>query len=248
MYYKIVVTFILVCCTALPLLAQNSGIASALSPIPSSLLNSNKPVISLNGDWKFEQTNKKGSIKVPGEWVMQGYTVNTGETATYTKTFSIPNNWKRNRIKLRFDGVSSHAIVKINGKQLAEHEGSFVPFEIDITDALKSGENLLQVDVQANTISDILACTSQYAVHTVGGILRNVTLFALPDVNIADFTVVTTLDKNHNNAILNLNALVNNQGQKATSGEMIYTLTDAVGKNVAAVKTLYQQYLVINRL
>ncbi len=234
---KLLLTFALIISTALQLLAQNSGIASTLSPIPSSLLSSNKPVISLNGDWKFEQSNKKGNIKVPGEWVMQGYTVNTGETATYTKTFSIPNNWTGNRMKLRFDGVSSHAIVKINGKQLAEHEGSFVPFEIDITDALKNGENLLQVDVQANTISDILACTSQYAVHTVGGILRNVTLFALPEVNIADFTVVTTLDKNHHHATLNLKALVNNQGQKASAGQIIYTLADVTGKIIATVKT-----------
>lgn len=235
--HKILLTLALMAGTVLQLLAQNSGIASTLSPIPSPLLSSNKPFVSLNGTWKFEQTNKKGNIKVPGEWVMQGYTVNAGETATYITTFSVPDNWKGNRIKLRFDGVSSHALVKINGKQLAEHEGSFVPFEIDITDALKSGENLLQVDVQANTISDILACTSQYAAHTVGGILRNVTLFALPEVNIADFTVVTTLDKNHNNATLNLKALVNNQGQRAVSGQLIYTLADAAGKNVATVKT-----------
>lgn len=233
---KVLLSLALLTGTVLPLLAQNSGVASTLSPLPSVIGTSNKPFISLNGDWKFEQTSKKGTIKVPGEWVMQGYTVNTGETATYTKTFSIPKNWKGNRIKLRFDGVSSHAIVIINGKKLAEHEGSFVPFEIDITDVLISGENLLQVDVQANTISDILACTSQYAVHTVGGILRNVTLFALPEVNLADLTVVTTLDKTYSNAILNLKVLVNNQGQNAVSGEVFYALTDASGKSIANVK------------
>jgi hypothetical protein len=223
--------------TALQLMAQNSGIASTLSPIPSIVQNSNKPVISLNGEWKFEQTGKKGTIKVPGEWVMQGYTINTGETATYSREINIPDGWKGNRIKLRFDGVSSHAIVKINGKKLAEHEGSFVPFEVDITDALKTGENLLQVDVQANTISDILACTSQYAVHTVGGILRNVTLFALPEVNLADLTVVTELDKNYSNATINLKALINNQGQNATAGRVQYTLADVKGKIIAEVKT-----------
>jgi len=223
----------------LPLMAQNTGIASTLSPIPSITEGNSKPAISLNGEWLFAtgQATKASAIKVPGEWVMQGFTVNAGETATYTKTFSIPKNWKGNRIKIRFDGVSSHAIVIVNGKKLAEHEGSFVPFETDITDALKSGENVLQVEVQANTISDILACTSQYAVHTVGGILRNVTLFALPQVNLADLTVVTTLDKSYNNATLNLKALVNNQSQKAAAGQIAYTLTDAAGKNIATVKT-----------
>ncbi|WP_316823820.1 glycoside hydrolase family 2 TIM barrel-domain containing protein [Pedobacter miscanthi] len=234
---KILLSFALLTATTLQLLAQSNGISSTLSLIPSTIQSTNKPAVSLNGEWKFAESTKKGNIKVPGEWVMQGYTVNTGETAIYTKTFSIPDNWKGNRIKLRFDGVSSHAVVSINDKKLAEHEGSFVPFEIDITDALKNGDNLLQVDVQANTISDILACTSQYAVHTVGGILRNVTLFALPEVNIADFTVVTTLDKNHQNATLNLKTLISNQGEKGTSGQMIYSLADANGKNVTVFKT-----------
>ncbi|WP_316816286.1 glycoside hydrolase family 2 TIM barrel-domain containing protein [Pedobacter nyackensis] len=223
------------------LLAQQTGVSSTLSPIPYAVQNSRKPSVSLNGEWKFAQTGKKGSIKVPGEWVMQGYTVNTGETATYSREFSLPDDWKGNRIKLRFDGVSSHAVVKINGKKLAEHEGSFVPFEIDITDALKADHNLLEVDVQANTISDILACTSQYAVHTVGGILRNVTLFALPSVNIGDFTVVTTLDKNYSNATLALKTLLVNEGEKVTSGQLSYTLTDANGKLIASSKASFSQ-------
>jgi hypothetical protein len=234
---KILLTFILITSSALQLLAQNSGIASTLSPIPSSLLNSNKPTISLNGDWKFTQTNKKGTIKVPGEWVMQGYTVNTGETAIYSREFDVPDAWKGNRVKLRFDGVSSHALVKINGKKLAEHEGSFVPFEIDITDALKTGTNVLEVEVQANTISDILACTSQYAVHTVGGILRNVTLFALPEINISDFTVITTLDEKFRDATLVLKTTINNQSQRNSSVQLAYTLIDQNGKVVLNKKT-----------
>lgn len=221
----------------LPLFAQNSGISATLSPLPSAMQGLGRPVISLNGEWKFEQTGRKGTIKVPGEWVMQGYTVNAGETANYSRVFSVPDKWRGNRIKLRFDGVSSHGTVKINGKKLAEHEGSFVPFEIDVTDAVKTGENLIEVEVQANTISDILACTSQYAVHTVGGILRNVTLFALPEVNISDHTVVTTLDEKFRDAQLGIKTLINNQSQHETSAELVYILADAEGKNIATAKT-----------
>lgn len=220
---------------------QTSGVSATLSPVPSAVQGINTPAISLNGEWKFVQTGKEGAIKVPGEWVMQGYTVNTGETAKYSREFSLPVGWKGNRIKLRFDGVSSNAVVKVNGKKLAEHEGGFVPFEIDITDALKTDHNLLEVDVQANTISDILACTSQYAAHTVGGILRNVTLFALPSVNIADLTVVTTLDKNYINATLNLKTLLRNEGKQFTSGQVVYTLTDVNGKLIAGSKVPFSQ-------
>ncbi|WP_175635533.1 glycoside hydrolase family 2 TIM barrel-domain containing protein [Pedobacter ghigonis] len=240
---KILLTLALIYSTVLPLLAQNSGIASTLSPMPSVTQGNSKTAISLNGEWLFAagHSTKTSAIKVPGEWVMQGYTVNAGETATYNKIFSVPQNWKGNRIKLRFDGVSSHAIVKVNGKKLAEHEGSFVPFEIDITDVLKSGENLLQVEVQANTISDILACTSQYAVHTVGGILRNVTLFALPEINISDFTVITNLNEKFTDATLILNTTIDNKSQRNSSIQLAYTLTDHSGKVVLVKITAAQQ-------
>ena len=167
-----------------------------LSPIPSKVIDVKVPVISLNGAWEVAiDEGEKSPIKVPGELVMQGFDLNTGETAHYQKAIEIPEDWKNKRIFIRFDAVSSFALVKLNGKTIVEHEGSFVPFEAEITDVIQKKGNLLQVDVKANTISDILACTSQYAVHTVAGILRKVTLFVLPESNISDISIQTVLIK-----------------------------------------------------
>lgn len=203
-----------------------------LSPIPTE----KDLKVSLNGEWLFSDNIKNGSykkpIQVPGEWVMQGFTVNARETATYSKTFVVPASWQGKRMKLKFDGVSSHAVVKINSRKVAEHEGSFVPFESDVTDFLHSGDNLLEVEVQALTISDILACTSQYAAHTVGGILRKVTLFALPEVNIADISITTSFDGNYKNSTLQLNTKVTNESKTASNAQINYILTDNDGKVV----------------
>jgi len=205
---------------------------SRLSPIPVAVKGINQPSLSLNGEWQFKQGPKSTSIRVPGEWGMQGYTVNAGETAIYSKTFVIPSSWNGKRIKLKFDGVSSHALVKMNGQKVTEHEGSFVPFESDITDFLHSGDNLLEVEVQALTISDILACTSQYAAHTVGGILRKVTLFALPEVNIEDLSLTTTFDSNYKNSTLQLNTKIINESKITSEAGISYVLTDHNGKVV----------------
>lgn len=217
---------------ALPIADGKKTEIARLSPVPSE----KDLKISLNGEWLFSENIKSGSykkpIQVPGEWVMQGFTVNAGETAGYTKNLNIPASWQGKRIKLKFDGVSSHAIVKINGHKVAEHEGSFVPFESDITDFLHSGDNLLEVEVQALTISDILACTSQYAAHTVGGILRKVTLFALPQVNIADISVTTSFDGNYRNSTLQLKTKVINESKTISSAQITYLLTDNDGKVV----------------
>lgn len=211
--------------------------AKPLTPVPASTAGLTSPKISLDGEWEFENHGKKAQIKVPGEWVMQGFNVAQGETAVYRKILNIPNTWYGQRIKLRFDGVSSHAVVKVNGKQVAVHEGSFVPFEADITEQLTKGANTLEVEVQSNTISDILACTSQYAVHTVGGILRHVTLFAVPQVNLADLTVTTTFDKNFRNATLGVKALLANQGTATANAIFNFRLVDKQGKTVFEKKT-----------
>lgn len=202
-----------------------------LSPRPATVAGANDPVISLNGKWQFAIDNtNKGHIEVPGEWEMQGYFLKEGQAGIYTREFNIPEDWKGKRIKLRFDAVSSHATVWINGEKIGEHEGEFVPFEFDITRAVHVGQNQLKVTVRALTISDRLSCVSQYAGHTVGGIVRKVTLFTLPDVNIADNFVTTTFDKQYNNAELHFETSLANESDAPALTEIEYRLYDAHGK------------------
>ncbi len=206
-----------------------------LSPVPASLYKAEVASISLNGIWKFNPDNKDmnnaKNIEVPGEWEMQGFKVAKGNSATYWKTFTLPSDWQGNLIKIRFDGISSYGLVKVNGKKVGSHEGSFAAFEVDITDAVKSGDNLLEVEVQCETISDILACTSQYAAHPVGGILRKVTLFALPVINISDFSWNVKFDSQYRNASLNINSKVvfNKPGKKAL---IRFSIQDPTGGSV----------------
>lgn len=220
--------------------AQTGTSLPVFTPKPSMVAGIAQPVQSLNGEWDFGVEGRPGrsKINVPGEWVMQGYTVNEGETALYGRPVDIPAGWMGKRVKLRFEGVSSYAVILVNGKQVATHEGSFVPFETDITDALQPANNRLQVKVQSHTISDVLACTSQYAVHTVGGILRNVVLMAVPEVHINAIAVVTTFDKQYKNAVLSLTTGLSSPAKKMS---IIYTLKDREGglvkKGIADLKS-----------
>lgn len=181
-----------------------------LSPVPFSVYGVRDPVLSLNGTWEFNPNsqvpNEFKKIEVPGEWEMQGFKVEKGKSALYRKDFNIPDDWEGNCIKIRFDGISSCGKIKINGTEVGSHEGSFAAFEFDITGVAKPGKNFLEVEVQCGTISDILACTSQYAAHPVGGILRKVTLFTLPETNISDFTWNVKFDSQYLDAILTINA------------------------------------------
>jgi len=219
-------------------LAQQSANIKILSPLPAKVEGIDQPQISLNGVWSFRVENgKPATIKVPGEWEMQGYEVKAGEKAVYEKQISIPESWKGKRIALKFDAVSSNAVVKMNGQYIGEHEGGFVAFEMDVTKAVKSGTNVLTVEVRANTISDILSCVSQYAAHTVGGILRKVTLFALPETHVADLDVEVKFDPKYQDAKLHLQALVANNTSGNQDLAIQYTLKDKSGKTVFEKKT-----------
>ena len=228
-YCCILLLTILPCCY---LHAQD--IPLTITPVPAKVNGLQNPVLSLNGLWRFKvnRFGEEKNILVPGEWEMQGFTVAEADTAVYYRDIVIPADWKGKNIYIRFDAVSSHAVVKINGTTVKEHEGGFVPFEADITNVLKEGRNELVVEVQARTISDILAATSQYAGHTVGGILRKITLFALPPEHISDFTVHTVFDENYQHAQLKF-SMAAKAGQSFNNAVAIrHILKDTLGKIV----------------
>ena len=66
----------------------------------------------------------------------------------YQRKISIPD-WVRDhqRVVLRCDAVTHHARVYLNGEQICEHFGGFLPFETEIGDLLKNGDNLLTIAV-----------------------------------------------------------------------------------------------------
>ena len=188
-----------------------------VSPVGSS--QSNK--LTLDGSWLFSENINASpctkNIQVPGEWVMQGFTVDKEAYAGYQKGFTLPENWKDKRLKLRFDAVYSESEIWINGKKVASHLGGFTPFEVDVTNFVKwSGDNQLLVKVKSGGKADSLASASQYAVHPLGGISRKVYLMAVAPVNFAYADVKTNLDKNYENAVLNTDVIIaNEQNTKA---------------------------------
>ena len=67
---------------------------------------------------------------------------------SYFTTFSLPDNFIKDRVILNFGAVDQIATVFIDGQKVGEHEGGYTPFSFDITDFL-SAENphKIQVDI-----------------------------------------------------------------------------------------------------
>ena len=118
--------------------------------------------LNLNGLWNYtvqdgeEYTkNNTGTILVPfsPESLLSGcdFQLQSGETLWYERTFALPEGFRRDRVILHFGAVDQSCRVLVNDREVGGHEGGYLPFSLDITDALCDGENRLTVAVTDKT-------------------------------------------------------------------------------------------------
>ncbi len=205
-------------------------VASDTYIIPTKIENVKQPSVLLNGTWQFKYSagSKWTTIEVPGEAVMQGYAIEHDKPFWYKKAFTLPADFDGQRIILRFDGVYSYARLSVNGQYVRDHHGGFTRWETDVTAFVRPGKKN-EIMLEVTDRLDDISYASGYAHHPVGGILRDVTIFALPQTHIHDFRIETHLDTLYKDAVLQLSCITKN----ANETEIEYMLTDPEGKKVA---------------
>lgn len=201
------------------------------------IYENNKPT----GKTDFYEYSFEGGMRlnVPGDWNSQSPEMKYYEgTVWYQRTFTAKAEPGTRRF-LYFAGVSTRCNIYLNGKKIISHEGSFTPFQIEVTDALKDGENLLVCEVNNNRRVDAIPAMS-YDWWNYGGITRDVMLVTVPTQYIADYFV--RLEKGKKDVIaLSVSLSEAVAGKKVTvkipelkvNCEMT---TDAQGKAEASVK------------
>ncbi|MDD3218785.1 MAG: beta-glucuronidase [Lachnospiraceae bacterium] len=65
----------------------------------------------------------------------------------YQRNVAVPKAMTSERLLLRFAAVTHVAKVYLNGQLICEHKGGFLPFEAEVQELLKEGDNLLTVAV-----------------------------------------------------------------------------------------------------
>ena len=111
----------------------------------------------LNGKWSLEKLDKtqnvayKGDILVPFSpetllsGVEEGFTLSQGETIVYTRKFTVDASLLLGKTLLHFGAVDSECEVFVNGVAVGGHKGGFTAFALDVTRALREGENTILV-------------------------------------------------------------------------------------------------------
>ena len=165
-----------------------------------------------------------GTVPVPGHWQLAGapdawphgrpaytnvlYPVpvdpprvpRDNPTGEYRRTLTVPATWcDGGRVVLRFEGVDSWFEVAVNGQVLAQSHGSRLPTEVDVTDAVHAGENLLAVRVTQWSAQTYVEDQDQW---WLSGIFRDVTLLHRPDDGIEHVTLHAAYDHTTGEGVL----------------------------------------------
>ncbi len=106
---------------------------------------------SLNGEWEFgfgEKENYDRKINVPFSYQWEASGIGdkaVHDTVWYKRTFKIDRENKGKRALLCFNAADYETDVWVNGNHAIKHIGGFTPFNADITQYLKDGENEITV-------------------------------------------------------------------------------------------------------
>ncbi|WP_306060578.1 glycoside hydrolase family 2 protein [Natronococcus wangiae] len=172
--------------------------------------------IALDGEWEFlvdpkhsGRTNRwydrnatwpdrAHAVELPRAWQEdETYREYTG-TAWYRRSIELDAAVPAGeRAFLAFDAVDYETTVWVNGNRVGENRGGYLPFEMDVTDALERGENVIAVAVtDPEDLSEIPHGKQGDPWYTrVSGIWQSVRLEYRPETRIVDAPVTPDLER-----------------------------------------------------
>jgi beta-glucuronidase len=157
------------------------------------------------------------SIAVPGSWNEQleeeGLLHFVG-AGWYQRSVFIPDELRNHSVVLRVGSADYHAKVWVNGTAVGEHHLGFLPFEFDISDVVRYGEEaliVLRVDSRLDDETIPQGITAEHYANEsrlreetfpparfdfspFGGIHRPVSILALPRTRISKVQAITTME------------------------------------------------------
>ncbi len=125
-------------------------------------------------------------LDVPGDFNSQLPELKYYEGNVWYQRYFTEKKNKDKRQFIYFAAVSYQAAVWLNGIEIGRHEGGFTPFQFEVTDALKDGENNLVVLVNNNRRVDGIPAMN-FDWWNYGGITRDVLFVETPAIYVSDY-------------------------------------------------------------
>lgn len=194
--------------------------------------------LNLNGEWDYAITsdskqpeNYDGKIIVPFSPETEISGVNRSlkpeEFLWYRRELNMPESFSGKRVILHFGAVDQEAWVYVNACELKYHAGGYLPFELDITEAIK--DNFVEIIVKVRDRGDTVEATRGKQKTKRGGIWytpqsgiwQTVWMEAVPESYVKNLRITPDFDK----ACVDISAeTVGNQPAFAQFGGKEYSL------------------------
>ena len=208
-----------------------------------------RQIYNFNTKWGFSKEALEAPTTMPERWnwVNIPHTWNNIDgqdggndlyrgTAFYAKELEKMDLPKADRYFLEIQGANSSAILYINGKKLANHDGGYSTWRVDITDVLED-KNLFVFELDNSANDRVYPQNADFTFY--GGLYRNVNIIA---VNESHFDleyygapgIKVTPEVVGENAKVEVEVFVKNVKENQ---KLIYTLKDAEGNVFAEQET-----------
>ena len=208
-----------------------------------------RQIYNFNTKWGFSKEALEAPTTMPERWnwVNIPHTWNNIDgqdggndlyrgTAFYAKELEKIDLPKADRYFLEIQGANSSAILYINGKKLANHDGGYSTWRVDITDALED-KNLFVFEVDNSQNDRVYPQNADFTFY--GGIYRDLNIIA---VNESHFDleyygtpgIKVTPEVVGKDAKVEVEVFVKNEKE---TQKLVYTLKDAEGNVVAEKET-----------
>ena len=208
-----------------------------------------RQIYNFNTKWGFSKEAVEAPTTMPERWnwVNLPHTWNNIDgqdggndlyrgTAFYAKELEKMDLPKADRYFLEIQGANSSAILYVNGKKLANHDGGYSTWRVDITDVLED-KNLFVFELDNSANDRVYPQNADFTFY--GGLYRNVNIIA---VNESHFDleyygapgIKVTPEVVGENAKVEVEVLVKNVKENQ---KLIYILKDAEGNVVVEQET-----------
>ena len=181
-------------------------------------------------DDAWERTGLPHSFSIP-YFQSSNFPVDYG---WYRKTWTLDRIRPNRQFFLEFEGAFQDAEVFVNGVKLARHRGGYTGFPVNITHALRAGNNVVAVRVN-NKWEPTLAPLAGEHVFS-GGLYRDVWLVQTSDVHVPwTGTFVTTPNLSAEHGEVAVETELRNDGTRPHAVDVLTDLVDDRGRKVATL-------------
>ena len=132
--------------------------------------------------------DKAPVMQVPGDWNTQDERLFFYEGTVWFKRAFQWHRYGNRRTLLYFGAVNYDTYVYVNGKLAGHHVGGFTPFNFDVTDMLREGDNFVVLKVDNKRHAEAVP-TQIFDWWNYGGITRDVLLVDVEPVYIEDYNL-----------------------------------------------------------